>query len=1416
MSELIKNGSFDNITVDTKYGWHKPDDWRVIWDDKEFIGTLTLESVGAVYGTSNGLRLDYRCYDTDGFYDTAYGTVFPPGIYQGIDLTDQDLTNIDHLTFSLDARLDNGSKEWEFDVFIYKGFYNDSIGDYDFHYSSTFESYKFLEVFKVYASSWETFTFDIPVSNLSFLKNEIYFLGITPHVHISGVKNDNEIMNTSIIIDNASFKMIPKDLNVEDTGDIKNGSFTNWTDGMPDHWFKLNTEEIEKYSEFRISQSNEHGRRSSLLIETISNDDLYHLDKSKIAPGIYQLLDLTENRFGSLVNIEFSMRLDTINHTFLNARNYYSGFYVYKGTADSPIGDITDYVHYEELSIHSESSDWKRFSLQVVIDIPGYYYIGFTPFIEHSNASARPLFVAIDDVIAEVKPRAGTIEFGELIPESEPDRWENNSEFLSISTGVEDRRLTYVGYDLGTTYCIASYKPGALIDDVKASYDGLKQTVLSKSTSKALLNFWHNTNDSSVSKKFKVCVYETMNHIHSGTDKIIEPAIFEDFVETSKASWYNYTAVIDVSYNTRYTIVFYPYDENDNFFTLNLDKVSFFTYISNMPGYQTGEYDNPYDEDNGQLTCTADVSGTFVASYFPYYSLHAPREYFIKWSTGYYCTTGVRDNLGRHICYSNIIVQSPAGVEGSRYFFANGLMARNEVFSYQGKLYKADSVGALTECIANITGIWTNPNIEKITINTTESKTIEFLFEDQGFEMPLSIEIQNSAIATVTNIEAGSSSNKITVYGKSMGETILRVYNQNPGGSIAQKTITIKVVDFVPEDYENSTIYMAYTTNSLRVGEALAIDYFVEPDYVDLPIEWSSSDTRVATVDIYGNVLAISAGICVIEATNTYNGQVASCTIHVSSSGYLPPKSIKFSSNTVNLSVGKTQRITHRVEDSTGSVIFVKQQVLWSSSNTKVATVDKYGRITGVARGVTEIICTSAIDTSVKATVKVHVIGTSAEPQDIEFDCYKIEFNPTWNNNSVVVKHRLVPSNSTTSGVIWTSSNESAVKVSQSGTVYLNPTYKETYGTSTNFATITCKCVDKPTIYKECEVRVSIFNDKQATITSFDTELNTCVGKTLRINYNAFYHSNTVGSEKVSITTSTQNTVALGKDSNSKYINFVAKETGTFEVKLSATIGEEVINYKTFTINVLAQNAAPQLSSDLRVLYALQNDTCILRCKVEDDIDRLDDIDFYIDFGDGNGYELVYDYIEPKGTTLYQYFFISGYKLNPGTTYSTKIKAVDSYGLETVSNIVSLIIPSSSADKQGLSTAKTDYDKAMKDVLDALNYVISPSEMLIPDHYKAEFFVYYRMYCYNYDNLRDMLDKCIDSINSKISSSQKEMATLTNQLSGVVEDYEEGDYTNSNYQNITDMDYYQNECIKQLAARVLELETILNELTKNN
>ena len=82
-----------------------------------------------------------------------------------------------------------------------------------------------------------------------------------------------------------------------------------------------------------------------------------------------------------------------------------------------------------------------------------------------------------------------------------------------------------------------------------------------------------------------------------------------------------------------------------------------------------------------------------------------------------------------------------------------------------------------------------------------------------------------------------------------------------------------------------------------------------------------------------------------------------------------------------------------------------------------------------------------------------------------------------------------------------------------------------------------------------------------------------------------------------------------------------------------------------------------------------------------------------------------------------------------------------------------------------------------------------------------------------------MLDICIDYIDEQIKADQATMSTMASNLSSddiEMATYSIDDYTNSNYSNITDMDYYQNECIKALMQRVLELEAKLNELSNNN
>lgn len=100
---------------------------------------------------------------------------------------------------------------------------------------------------------------------------------------------------------------------------------------------------------------------------------------------------------------------------------------------------------------------------------------------------------------------------------------------------------------------------------------------------------------------------------------------------------------------------------------------------------------------------------------------------------------------------------------------------------------------------------------------------------------------------------------------------------------------------------------------------------FIPSNAADKGIIWSSSDTKVARVTSYGDVVAVGVGSCVITATSRSNSNVkATCNVTVST---IP----RISSTNVSLKSGVSKTI--KVVGGT-----VKS---WTSSNKKIATVNK-------------------------------------------------------------------------------------------------------------------------------------------------------------------------------------------------------------------------------------------------------------------------------------------------------------------------------------------------------------------------------------------------------------------------------------------------------------------------------------------
>ena len=153
-------------------------------------------------------------------------------------------------------------------------------------------------------------------------------------------------------------------------------------------------------------------------------------------------------------------------------------------------------------------------------------------------------------------------------------------------------------------------------------------------------------------------------------------------------------------------------------------------------------------------------------------------------------------------------------------------------------------------------------------------------------------------------------------------------------------------------------------------------------------ITWKSSDEAIATVDEFGVVTGISGGIVTITATvekNTYS-------IMVSVDAKKSDPIIVISGNQT-IYVGETTTLTAKVFNAT-----IEENLLWSSNNEKIATVDDKGVVTGIAPGMVTITVKAVTDRLIEETYTVLIRSENNILEDtvnnyIESNIIKIRFN---------------------------------------------------------------------------------------------------------------------------------------------------------------------------------------------------------------------------------------------------------------------------------------------------------------------------------------------------------------------------------------------------------------------------------------
>ena len=224
----------------------------------------------------------------------------------------------------------------------------------------------------------------------------------------------------------------------------------------------------------------------------------------------------------------------------------------------------------------------------------------------------------------------------------------------------------------------------------------------------------------------------------------------------------------------------------------------------------------------------------------------------------------------------------------------------------------------------------------------------------------------------------------------------------------------------------------------LTKGTSKTLTATVSPaNATDKSVVWSSSNSSVAKVDSNGKVTAVGNGTATITAKTTTGNKTASCTVTVSTL----PSAVSLNKTTASLKKGETLTLSATVSPSDAS----NKSVVWSSSNTSVATVNSSGKVTAVGNGTATITAKSTTGNKT-ATCKVTVTTSPTGVSITNKKQLALDVNGTYQCNVSVT-----PNDASNKSVVWSSSDSSVAKVSSSGKIT---------ALKTGVATITVKTSD--------------------------------------------------------------------------------------------------------------------------------------------------------------------------------------------------------------------------------------------------------------------------------------------------------------------------------------------------------------------
>lgn len=300
-------------------------------------------------------------------------------------------------------------------------------------------------------------------------------------------------------------------------------------------------------------------------------------------------------------------------------------------------------------------------------------------------------------------------------------------------------------------------------------------------------------------------------------------------------------------------------------------------------------------------------------------------------------------------------------------------------------------------------------------------------------------------------------------------------YVNVPAGSPAQFQLVSEseyeeILNSIPIDATGITL--SSTSLTLTIGETATLTANVLPEEAtNKSVNWTSSNTAVASVDTNGKVTTTGIGSATITAT-THNGFSATCQVTVTP---VMPASVTLSQTSLALNIGETATLTATVLPADAN----DKSVSWQTDNANIATVDANGVVTAKAEGTANI---SAVTVNgLRATCQVTV--TSIPVSSISLDQTALSVNV---GESATLHATLLPANASFKTVTWTVDNASVATVNSDGVIT---------GKADGTATVTATAHNG--LKATCAVTVTAV--PVSSITLDNTSLSAKIGETLTL-----------------------------------------------------------------------------------------------------------------------------------------------------------------------------------------------------------------------------------------------------------------------------------------------------------------------------